>query len=131
MNHKLESRLPRDSNNLRYADDATLMTEREKELKILLMRFKKRTMKKLFHNSTLKNKKKKKPEIMTSGSITSWKIEGEKVETVTDFISLGSKSLWMVTVAMKLRHLLPRRKAMTNLDSILKCGDITLLRKVH
>ena len=68
---------------------------------------------------------------MTSGSITSWKIEGEKVETVTDFISLGSKSLWMVTVAMKLRHLLPRRKAMTNLDSILKCGDITLLRKVH
>ena len=60
MNHKLESRFPRDSNNLRYADDATLMTEREKELKILLMILKKRTMKKLFYNSTLKKEKKKK-----------------------------------------------------------------------
>ena len=68
---------------------------------------------------------------MASGPITPWQIEGEKVERVTDFIFLGSKSLWMVTVAMKLRYLLPGRKAMTNLDSILKCRDITLLRKFH
>ena len=79
MNHKLESRLPRDSNNLRYTDDTTLMTESEKELKILLMSLKKRTMKKLAYNSTLKKKKKKKTEIMASGPITSWQIEGEKM----------------------------------------------------
>ena len=59
MNHKLESRLPRDSNNLRYTDDTTLMTESEKDLKILLMSLKKRTMKKLAYNSTLKKKTKK------------------------------------------------------------------------
>ena len=68
---------------------------------------------------------------MASDPIISWKIEGEKVETVKDFFSWALKSLWMVTVAMKLRYLLPGRKAMTNLDSILKCRDITLLRKFH
>ena len=72
-----------------------------------------------------------KTKIMASNPISSWQIDGGKMETVTNFIFLGSKLLWMVTVAMKLRHLLPGRKAMTNLDSILKCRDITLLRKVH
>ena len=65
---------------------------------------------------------------MASGPITSWQIDGE---TVPNFIFLGSKSLWMVTVAMKLRHLLLGRKAMTHLDSILKSRDITLPVMVH
>ena len=64
-----------------------------------------------------------KTEIMASGPITSWQIDGEIIETVTDFIILGSKSLQMVTAAMKLRRLLLGRKAMTNLDSILKSRD--------
>ena len=69
---------------------------------------------------------------MASGPITSWEIDGETVETVTDFIFWAPKSLQMVTAAMKLkRHLLLRRKAMTNLDSILKSRDITLPTKVH
>ena len=73
-----------------------------------------------------------KTKIMVSGSITSWQIDGETVETVTDFIFWAPKSLQMVTAAMKLkRHLLLRRKAMTNLDSILKSRDITLSTKVH
>ena len=70
-----------------------------------------------------------KTKIMASGPITSWQIDGETVETVTDFIFLDSKSLWMVTAAMKLRHFLLGRKAMTNLDSILKSKDITLPTK--
>ena len=71
---------------------------------------------------------------MASGPITSWQIDGEIIETVTDFIFLGSKSLQMVIAAMKLNLtscLLLRRKAMTNLDSILKSRDVTLLTKVH
>ena len=63
---------------------------------------------------------------MASGPITSWEIDGETVETVSDFIFLGSKSLQMMTAAMKLRHLLLGRKVMTNLDSIVKSRDITL-----
>ena len=68
---------------------------------------------------------------MSSGPITSWQTEGEKVEAVTDFIFWAPKSLWMVTAAMELRHLLLRRKAMTNLDIALKSRDITLLKKFH
>ena len=72
-----------------------------------------------------------KTKTMASGPITLWKIEGETIETVTDFIFLDSRSLWMVTAAMKLRHFLLGRKARTNLDSILKSRDITLLTKIH
>ena len=72
-----------------------------------------------------------KTKIMASGPITSWHIEGETVETVSDFIFLGSKSLQMVIAAMKLRHLLLGSKVMTNLDSILKSRDITLATKVR
>ena len=72
-----------------------------------------------------------KTKIMASGPITSWEIDGETVETVAIFIFLGSKSLQMVNAAMKLRHLFLGRKAMTNLDSILKSRDITLPTKVH
>ena len=72
-----------------------------------------------------------KTKIMASGPITSWQIDGETVETVTNFIFLAPKSLQMVTAAMKLRHLLLGRKAMTILDSILKSRDITLPTKVH
>ena len=68
---------------------------------------------------------------MASGPITSWKIDGETVETVSDFIFLAPKSLQMVIAAMKLRHLLLGRKVMTNLDSKLKSRDITLSTKVH
>ena len=68
---------------------------------------------------------------MASGPITSWEIDGETVETVSDFIFWGSKILQMVTAAMKLRRLLLGRKVMTNLDSIFKSGDITLPTKVH
>ena len=70
-------------------------------------------------------------KIMASGPITSWQIKGGKMETVTDFIFLGCKTLRMVTAAVKLRLLLLERKAMTNLDSILKSRDITLLTNVH
>ena len=68
---------------------------------------------------------------MASGPITSWQIDGETVETVTDFAFLGPKSLQMVTAAMKLRHMLLGRKATTNLDSMLKSRDITLPTKVQ
>ena len=68
---------------------------------------------------------------MESSPISSWKIDGEKMETVTDIVSWAPKSLKMMTAVLKLRHLLPGRKAMTNLDSILKCRDITFLTKVR
>ena len=88
MNHKLESRLPGEIiNNLRYADDTTLMAESEEELKGLLVRVKKESKKAGLKLNIQKTK------IMASSLITSWQIEGEKVETVTDFIFLGSKSL--------------------------------------
>ena len=86
MNHKLESRLPGEIiNNLRYADDTTLMAESEEELKGLLVRVKKESKKAGLKLNIQKTK------IMASSFITSWQIEGEKVETVTDFIFLGSK----------------------------------------
>ena len=104
----------RNINNLRYADDTTLMAESEEELKSLLMKVKEESKK-----AGLKHIQKTK--IMAPGTITSRQIDGEKVETVTDFILLGSKITVMVTAAMKLKdHLLLWRKAMTNIDNILK-----------
>ena len=84
-------------NNLRYADDTTLMVEREKELKSLMMKVKKESEKLGLKLNIQKTK------IMASGPITSWQIDGETVETVTDFIFWDPKSLQMVTVAMKLK----------------------------
>ena len=116
----------RNINNLRYAEDTTLMAESEEELKSLLMKVKEESEKVGLQINIQKTK------IMASGPITSWQIDGVTVETVTDFILGGApKSLWMVTAAMKLRHLLLGRKAMTNLDSILKSRDITFPTKVH
>ena len=99
---------------LRYADDTTLMAESEEELKSLLMNVKEESEKVGLKFNIQKT------TIMASGPITSWEIDGETVETVSDFIFGAPKSLWMVTAAMKLRHLLLGRKVMTNLDSILK-----------
>ena len=87
----------RNVNNLRYADDTTLMAESEEELKSLLMRVKEESEKVGLKLNIQKTK------IMASGPITSWEIDGETVETVTDFILGGSKSLQMVTAAMKLK----------------------------
>ena len=87
----------RNINNLRYADDTTLMAESEEELKSLLMKVKEQSEKVGLKLNIQKTK------IMASGPITSWQMNGEKMETVTHFIFLGPKSLWMVTVAMKLK----------------------------
>ena len=87
----------RNLNNLRYADDTTLMTESEEELKSLLMKVKEESEKVGLKFNIQKTK------IMASGPITSWEIDGERVETVTDFISGAPKSLQMVTEAMKLK----------------------------
>ena len=118
----------RNINNLRYADDITLMAKSEEELKSLLMKVKEESEKAGLKLSIQKTK------IMASGPITSWQIDGEKLETVTDFLERffgAPKSLRMVTAAMKLKHLLLERKSMTNLDSILKSRDVTLPIKVH
>ena len=116
----------RNLNNLRYADDTTLIAESEEELKSLLMKVKEQSEKVGLKLNIQKTK------IMASGPITSWEIDGETVETVSDFIFWAPKSLQMVTVAMKIkRHLLLGIKAMTNLDNILKSRDITLPTKVH
>ena len=111
--------------NLRYADDTTLMAESEEELKSLLMKVKEESEKVGFKFNIQKAK------IMASGPITSWQIDGETMETVTDFFWRAPKPLQMVIAAMKLKCLLLGRKAMTNLDSILKSTDITLQTKVH
>ena len=95
MEHKLESRLPEKINNLIYADDTTLRAESEDELKNLLMKVKEESEKVGLKLNILKTK------IMTSGPITSWQIDEETEETLTDFIS--PKSLQMVTAAMKLK----------------------------
>ena len=100
------------------------MAESEEELKSLLMKAKEECEKVGLKLNIQKTK------IMASGPITSWQIDGETMETVADFIWGATKSLQMVTAAMKLRHLLHGRKAMTNLDSILKSRDITLPTKV-
>ena len=114
----------RNINNLRHADDTTLMAESE-ELKILLMKVKESGKVGLKLNI-------QKTKIMASGPITSWQIDGERVETVADFFFLGSK----ITADGDCNHeikkrLLLKRKVMTNLDSILKSRDITLPTKVH
>ena len=111
--------------NLRYADDTTLMAESKEELKSLLMRVKEESEKAGLKLNIQKTK------IMASSPITSWQIDGETVETVTDSFAWAPKSLQMVTAAMELRRLLLERKAMTNLDSSLKSRGITLPTNVH
>ena len=114
----------RNSNNLRYADDTTLMAESEEELKSLLMRVKEESEKADLKLNIQKTK------IMASSPITSWQIDGETVQTVTDFIFLGSKITADGDCSHEIkRFLLLGRKAMTNLDSILKSRDITLQTK--
>ena len=113
-------------NNLRYADDPALMAESEGELKSLFMKVKEESEEAGLKLSIQKTK------IMISGPITSWQIDGETIETVTDFIFLGSKITADGDCSHKIkRWLLLGRKAMTNLDSILKSKDITLPTKVH
>ena len=116
----------RNINKLRYADDTTVMAESEEESKNLLMKVKEES-----ENVGLKFNIQK-TKIMASGPITSWQIDGETMETVTDFLLLGSKITADGNYSHEIkRHLLLGRKAMTNLDSILKSRDITLLTKVH
>ena len=116
----------RNINNLRYADDTTLMAESEEELKSLLMKVKAES-----ENIGLKLNVQK-TKIMASSPITSWQIDGETKETVTDFIFLGSKITADGDCSHEIkRRLLLGRKAMTNLDSILKSRDISLPTKVH
>ena len=115
----------RNINNLRYAEDTTLMAESEEELKSLLMKVKEETEKVGLKLNIQKTK------IVVSGPITSWEIDGETVETVSDFIFLGSKITADGDCIHKIkRRLLLGRKVMTNLDSILKSRDITLPTKV-
>ena len=117
----------RNTNNLRYADDTTLMAESEKELKTLLMKVKEESEKAGLKLNIQKTK------IMESGPVTSWQIDGETVETVTDFIFLGGSKITAdgdCSHEIK-RYLLLRRKVMTNLDNILKSRDIILTTKVR
>ena len=110
----------RNINNLRYTDDTTLMAESEEELKGLLMKVKEESKKAGLKLSIQKTK------IMTSSPITSWWIDGETMETVRDFIFLGSKITDDGDCSHGIkRHLLLGRKTMTNLDSILKSRDVT------
>ena len=116
----------RNINNLRYADDTTLMAESQEELKSLLMTVKEKSEKPGFKLNIQKTK------IVASGPITSWQIDGETMEIVTGFIFLGSKMTADGDCSHEIkRHLLLGRKAMTNLDSILKSRDITLPTKVR
>ena len=116
----------RNINNVRYADDTTLMAESEEELKSLLMKVKEASEKvglKLNIQKTM---------IMASGPITSWEIDGETVEMVSDFIFGGSKITADGDCSHEIKRcLLLGRKVMTNLDRILKSRDITLSTKVH
>ena len=116
----------RNINNLRYADDTTLLAESEEDLKSLLMKVKEESEKVGLMLNIQKMK------IMASSPITSWEIDGETVETVSDFIFLGSKITADGNCSHEIkRHLLLGRKVMTNLDSILKSRDITLPTKVR
>ena len=116
----------RNLNNLRYADDTTLMTENEEELKSLLMKVKEESEKVGLKLNIQKTK------IKASSPITSWEIDGEIVETVSDFISLGSKITADSDCSHKTKRcLLLGRKDMTKLDKILKKRDIILLTEVH
>ena len=116
----------RNINNLRYTDDTTLMAEREEELKSLLMKVKEESEKVGLNFNTQKT------QIMASGPITSWQIDGETMETVTDFILGGSKITEDGDCSHEIKRcLLFGRKAMINLDSILKSRDITLPAKIR
>uniref|UniRef100_A0A4W2FXG3 Reverse transcriptase domain-containing protein n=1 Tax=Bos indicus x Bos taurus TaxID=30522 RepID=A0A4W2FXG3_BOBOX len=116
----------RNTNNLRYADDTTLMAESEEELKSLLMKVKEESEKVGLKVNIQKTK------IVASGPITSWEIDGETVETVSDFIFLGSKITADGDCSHEIKRcLLLGRKVMTNLDSIFKSRDITLPTKVR
>ena len=116
----------RNINNLRYADDTTLMAESEEELKSLLMKAKVESEKAGLKLNIQKTK------LMASSLITSWQIDRETMETVTDFIFLGSKITADGDCSHEIKRSLPLgRKVMTNLDSILKSKDITLPTNVH
>ena len=116
----------RNINNLRYADDTTLLAEREEELKSLLMKVKEESEKVGLKLNIQKTK------IMASGPITSWQTDGETMETATDFIFWGSKITADGDCSHEIKtHLLLGRKAMTNPDSILKSRDINLPTKVR
>ena len=116
----------RNINNLRYVDDTTIMAEREEELKSLLMKVKEESEKVGLKLNIQKTK------IMASGPITSWQIDGETMETVTDFIFLDSKMTVDGDCSHEIkRPLLLGSKVMTKLDSILKSRDITLPTEVH
>ena len=116
----------RNINNLRYADDTTLMAESEEELKSFLMKVKEESEKAGLKLNIQQTK------IMASGPITSWQIDGETMETVADFIFLGSKITAGGDCSQEIkRRLLLGRKAMTNLDSILKSRDFALSTNVH
>ena len=116
----------RNINNLRYADDTTLMAESEGKLKSLLMKVKEESEKVGLKLSIQKTK------IMAPSPITSWEIDGETVETVSDFIFLGSKITADGECSHEIkRRLLLKRKVMTNLDSILRNRDVTLPTKVR
>ena len=123
MEHKTAGR---NINNFRYADDITLMAESEEELKSLLMNVKEESEKVGLKLNIQKTK------IMASGPITSWQIDGETVETVSDFIWEGSKITTDGDCSHEIKRcLLLGRKVMTNLDSVFKNRDITLSTKVH
>ena len=116
----------RNVNNLRYADDTSLMAESEEELKSLLMKVKVESEKVCLKLNIQKTK------IMASGPITSWQIDGETVETVADFIFLGFKITADGDCSHEIkRHLLLGRKVMTNLDSIFKSRDMMLSTKIR
>ena len=116
----------RNINNLRYADDTTLMAESEEELKNLLMKVKEESEKVGLKLNIQKTK------VMASDPITSWQINGETVETVREFIFLNSKISANSDCSHEIkRRLLLGRKVLTNLDSILKSRDITLLTEAH
>ena len=116
----------RNINNLRYADNTTFMAESEEELKSLLMKVKEESEKVGLKLNIQKTK------IMVSGPITSWEIDGDTVETVSDFIFLGSKITADGDCSHEIkRYLLLERKPMTNLDSIFKSRDVTLSTKVR
>ena len=116
----------RNINNLRYTDDTTLMAENKEELKSLLMKVKEESEKVGLKLNIQKTK------IMASAPITSWEIDGKTVETVSDFIFGGSKITADGDCSHGIKiHLFPGRKAMANLESILKSRDVTLLTKFH
>ena len=116
----------RNINNLRYADDTTLLAESEEELKSLLMKVKEESEKVGLKRNVQKTK------IMASGPITSWEIDGETVETVSDFISRGSKITADGDCSHEIKRLLLLgRKVLTNLDNIFKSRDITLPTNFH